>query len=65
MNCLICSFLSLVELSLFGNTMTIVNIVDCVPRVHHVWRKRNTIHTNKQNIMMTDDLHVPVTSAAL
>ena len=32
------------SLSLFGNTMTIVNIMDCVPRVHHVWRKRNTIH---------------------
>ena len=25
-----------VELSLFGNTMT-MNIVDRVPRVHHVW----------------------------
>ena len=40
--------------------MTIVNIVDCVPRVHHVRRKRNTIHMDKRNIMMTDDLHVPV-----
>ena len=29
--------------SVFGNTMTIVNSMDCVPRVHHVWRKRNTI----------------------
>ena len=29
--------------SVFGNTMRVVNIVDCVPRVHHVWRKRNTI----------------------
>ena len=28
-----------IELSLFGKTMTIVNIVDCVPRVHHVRRK--------------------------
>ena len=34
MNCLICYFLSLVELSLFGKTMTIV--VDWVPRVHNV-----------------------------
>ena len=41
--------------------MTIVNIVDCVPKVHHVWRKRNTIHVDKWNIMMTDDLHIPVT----
>ena len=40
--------------------MTIVNIVDCVARIHHVWRKRNTIHMDKQNIMMTGDLHVPV-----
>ena len=29
----------------------ILNIVDCVPRVHHVWRKRNTIHMDKRNIM--------------
>ena len=37
--------------------MTLVNIVDCVPRVHHVWRKRNTTHMVKRNIVMTDDLH--------
>ena len=55
----------MIELSILGNTMTIVNIVDCVPRVHHVWRKRNTIHMDKRNIMMTDTLHVPVKSAAL
>ena len=42
------------------NTMTILNIVECVPRVHHVYRKRNTIHMlmDKRNITMTDDLHV-------
>ena len=48
-------------LSVFGNTMTIVNSMDCVPRIHHVWRKRNTIglHMDKRNIiMMTDDLLV-------
>ena len=47
-------------MSLFGNTTILNNIVDCVPRVHHVCRKRNTI--DKENIMMTDDLHIPVTS---
>ena len=56
-----------VELSLFGiyNTITILNIVECVPRVHHVYRtnKQNTIHMD--NMMMTNDLHVPVTSAVL
>ena len=45
------------SLSLFGNKMTIVNIVDCVPRLHHVWRKQNTTHMDKRNIMVTDDLH--------
>ena len=45
-----------VELSLFGNTMRILNNLDCVPRVQHVWRKRNTIHMDKRNIVMTDDL---------
>ena len=29
--------------------MTILNIVDCVPRVHHVWRKRNRIHMGERN----------------
>ena len=49
-------------LSLFGicNTMTIYNIVDCVPRVHHVWSKQNTIYMDNKIIMMTNDLHVPV-----
>ena len=40
--------------------MTIVNIVDCVPRVHNVWRKRNTIHMDKANMMMMDVLNVHV-----
>ena len=33
----------------------------CVPQVHHVRRKRNTIHMDKRNnnIKMTDNLHVP------
>ena len=43
--------------------MTIINIVDRVPRVHHVRRKQNTIHMDKRNIMMTDDLHVAVNLA--
>ena len=37
--------------SLFGKTiatMTIVNIVDCVPRVHHVRRKRQSIYRVKK-----------------
>ena len=46
--------------------MTILNIVDCVPRLHHgAWRKRNTTYIDKRNIMMTGDLRVPVTSAAI
>ena len=37
-------------------SMTIVNIVDCVPRVLYE-ESDNTIHMNMQNIMMMDDLH--------
>ena len=40
--------------------MTIVNIVDCVPRVLYITtyeESDNTIHMNMQNIMMMDDLH--------
>ena len=38
------------SLSLFRkyNTMTILNIVSCVPRVHHVYRQRNTIHMTSE-----------------
>ena len=55
-----------ISISLFGKifaTMIIVNIVDCVPQgegLHHLnGESDNTIHKNKQNFMMTDDLHVP------
>ena len=44
------------------NTITILNVVDCVPsRIENA--KYNT--HDKRNIMMTDDSHVPVTSAEL
>ena len=64
---LICRVMYLLEFKFIRkfNTMTILNIVDCVPRVHHVSRKLNTIHMDKRIIMMTDDIHLPVTSAAL
>ena len=40
-------------------SMTIVNIADCVPRVLYITYEEsdNTIHMNMQNIMMIDDLH--------
>ena len=49
-------------------SMTIVNMVDSVPRVGPYIayeQSHNTIQKNKRNIMIMDDLHVPVTSAPL
>ena len=49
--------------SLFRNTIdAIENIVDCVPRIHQ--ESDNTIHTNKRNIMITDDIHETLTSSS-
>ena len=49
--------------------MTIYNIVDCVPRVgsSRIEQAKYNIqlYMDNKSIMMTNDLHVPVTSAAL
>ena len=39
--------------------MTILNIVDCFQRVHNVETAKYNTH-DKRNVIMTDDLHVPV-----
>ena len=41
--------------------MTILNIVSCVPRETETETAKYNTH-DKRNIIMTDDLHVPVTN---